>query len=243
MAQIRLDKFICSALTLTRSEAHKVIRGARVEVDGKIEKDISKKLDPERVSVKYNGESLTFKKYHYYILNKPAGYITSTEDERDPTIMEILPEKIKKMGLFPVGRLDKDTEGLVLLTDNGVLSHFLLSPKHHAPKKYYLESDLPLTEEDAKAFLEGVDIGEKKPTLPATLEVFPDDAKKAFLTVCEGKFHQVKRMLSAVGKTVLYLERVSFACLELPRDLERGQVRELSGEEIEELEKMQPTQE
>ncbi len=238
MALIRLDKFISSSLTLTRSEAHRVIRGGRVEVDGKIEKDISKKLDPEKVSVKYGQESLTFKKHRYFILNKPAGYITSTEDERDPTIMEILPEKIKKMGLFPVGRLDKDTEGLVLLTDNGKLSHFLLSPKHHVDKTYYVESRVPLTEEDREAFLKGVDIGEKNLTLPAVLEIDENDPCHAHITVREGKFHQIKRMLEAVSNSVVYLERVSFASLTLPGDLKRGEVRELSEEEACNLEKM-----
>ena len=242
MAKIRLDKFICEALTLTRSESHRVIRGGGVEVDGKMQKDIALKIDSDKSDVRYKGKALTYKSFHYYILNKPAGYITSTEDERDPTIMEILPEKIKKMGLFPVGRLDKDTEGLVLLTDNGALSHYLLSPKHHVSKKYYLESDLELSEKDVEAFFQGVDIGEKSLTLPATLEIFENDPKKAYLTLCEGKFHQVKRMLCAVSKNVLYLERVAFATLTLPEDLERGEVRELTDTETAELEKLLPVQ-
>ncbi len=243
MAQIRLDKFISAALTLTRSEAHRVIRSGRVEVDGKIEKDISKKLDLEKASVRYGEENLTFKKFRYFMLNKPAGYITSTEDERDVTIMELLPEKVRKMGLSPVGRLDKDTEGLVLLTDNGVLSHFLLSPKHHVSKTYYLESDKPLDLSDVEAFSKGVDIGEKNKTLPATLEIYKDDPHRAEITICEGKFHQIKRMLNAVGKNVVYLERISFANLVLDKGLKRGEVRELTPEEARELEKNSPLEE
>ncbi len=243
MAKIRLDKFVCSALVVTRSEAHKIIRCGKIEIDGKVQKDISFKVDEEKNKVLYNSKPISFVKYRYYLLNKPAGYITSTEDERDPTIMEILPETIRKMKLFPVGRLDKDTEGLVLLTDNGHLSHFLLSPKHHVDKKYFLKSDLPLTEDDAEKFLHGVDIGEEKLTLPARLEIDGCDPTRAHITICEGKFHQIKRMLNAVGKNVVYLERVSFANLTLDENLKRGEVRELDESEIEFLENLAPVKE
>lgn len=243
MAKIRLDKFVCSALVVTRSEAHKIIRCGKIEVDGKVQKEISFKVDEEKNEVLYNSKPISFVKYRYYVLNKPAGYITSTEDERDPTIMEILPDEIKKMKLFPVGRLDKDTEGLVLLTDNGHLSHFLLSPKHHVDKKYFLISDLPLTQDDVQKFLQGVDIGEDKLTLPARLEIDENDPTRAHITICEGKFHQIKRMLNAVGKNVVYLERVSFANLTLDKSLERGEVRELKDEEIEFLENLAPSKE
>lgn len=236
MAQIRLDKYVASALTLTRKEAHNVIRRGKVEVDGKQVKDISFKLDPDKVYVRCDGENILYHEFRYFIMNKPAGYITSTEEEREPTVMDLLPEKLLKMKLFPVGRLDKDTEGLLLLTDNGVLAHRMLSPKHHVDKTYYLESDLPLTESDVQAFLEGVDIGEKNITLPARLEIDKADSRKAHITLCEGKFHQIKRMLNAVGKNVTYLERVAFASLTLPSELERGEVRELTPEETETLE-------
>jgi 16S rRNA pseudouridine516 synthase len=217
-----------------------VIKRGRVSVGGKQIKDPSFKLDPEAVEVSSDGEKLSWRRYRYFVLNKPAGYITSTEDERDPTIMDILPEKIKKMGLFPVGRLDKDTEGLVLLTDNGTLSHFLLSPKHHVDKTYYLESDLPLDSSDAEAFERGVDIGEKELTLPARLVISQTDAHCAHITLREGKFHQIKRMLNAVGKNVTYLERVAFATLTLDTGLARGEVRELDPEESAALEKLCP---
>ena len=168
------------------------------------------------------------------MLNKPDGYICSTEDMRDPTIMELLPDNVKHHKVFPVGRLDKDTFGLVILTDNGELSHYLLSPKRHVDKEYYLETDLPMTESDVDAFKKGVDIGEDKLTLPATLKI-SDDPCKANIIICEGKFHQIKRMLNAVGKNVVYLERVRFDKINLDTTLERGEVRELTEEEIESL--------
>lgn len=236
MAQIRLDKYIASALTLTRKEAHGVIRRGRVAVNGEKIRDIAFKLDVEHSEVTCDGEKLTFHEFRYFIMNKPAGYITSTDEERDPTVMDLLPEKLLKMNLFPVGRLDKDTEGLLLLTDNGVLAHRMLSPKHHVDKTYYLESDLPLGESDVEAFLKGLDIGEKNITLPARLVVDGENSQKAYITLCEGKFHQIKRMLNAVGKNVTYLERVAFASLTLPPDLERGEVRELTDTERETLE-------
>lgn len=231
---VRLDKFIASALSLTRSEAHTLIRKGCVAVNGIPERDIAKKIDPENACVTSKGEVLSYSEYHYYMLNKPDGYICSTEDMRDPTIMELLPESVKHYKVFPVGRLDKDTFGLVILTDNGELSHFLLSPKRHVEKKYYLESSLPLTSDDAKAFSEGVDIGEKRKTLPATLEIL-EDARKAYITISEGKFHQIKRMLEAVGKKVTYLERVQFDEILLDPSLPRGEVRELTCDEIKSL--------
>ncbi len=233
---IRLDKYIASALTLTRKEAHTVIRRGRVTVDSKPVRDIGFKLDETSSNVVCDGVALTFRKFRYFIMNKPAGYITSTEEEREPTVMDLLPEKLLKMNLFPVGRLDKDTEGLLLLTDNGVLAHRMLSPKHHVDKTYYLESDIPMTEADVEAFQKGVDIGEKNMTLPARLVIDSEDAHRGHITLCEGKFHQIKRMLNAVGKNVTYLERVAFASLTLPSDLERGEVRELTSDETDTLE-------
>ncbi len=231
---VRLDKYIASALSLTRSEAHTLIRRGYIAVDGVPERDIAKKIDPEKACVTSKGEALSYSEYHYYMLNKPDGYICSTEDMRDPTIMELLPESVKHHKVFPVGRLDKDTFGLVILTDNGELSHFLLSPKRHVEKRYYLESDLPLAPDDVTAFLEGVDIGEKKKTLPARLEIL-EDGTKAYITISEGKFHQIKRMLEAVGNKVTYLERVQFDEIVLDPALPRGEVRELTEEEINSL--------
>ena len=231
---VRLDKYVASSLGVTRSEAHSLIRKGCVTVDGKAERDIGKKIDHEKSQVVCRGERVSYSEYHYYMMNKPDGYICSTEDMRDPTIMELLPEKIKYHKVFPVGRLDKDTLGLVILTDNGELSHYLLSPKRHVYKKYYLETDTPMTEEDVRAFEVGVDIGEKKNTLPAKLEI-ENDPTKGYITICEGKFHQIKRMLEAVGKRVVYLERVQFDEIVLDRNLNRGDTRELTFDEINSL--------
>lgn len=231
MATVRLDKFISSAMQKTRGEAHILIKRGYVSVDGKTEKDIGKKVDPDKAQVTCRGETLSYSEYHYFMLNKPDGYICSTEDMRDPTIMELLPDSVKHYNIFPVGRLDKDTYGLVILTDNGALAHYLLSPKRHVYKKYYLETDLPMTAEDAEKMKVGVDIGEKSLTLPATLEIC-EEATKAYITICEGKFHQIKRMLKTVGKEVVYLERVEFDEIKLDRSLERGETRELTEEEI-----------
>ncbi len=231
MATVRLDKFVSSAMALTRSEAHTLIKRGYVTVDEKTEKDIGKKIDPEKNNVTCRGELLKYSEYHYFMLNKPDGYICSTEDMRDPTIMELLPDSIKHYDIFPVGRLDKDTFGLVILTDNGTLAHYLLSPKRHVDKKYYLETDLPMTENDIEKLKKGVDIGEKNLTLPAKLEIC-DVPTKAYITICEGKFHQIKRMLSVLGKEVVYLERVEFDRIKLDTSLARGETRELTAEEI-----------
>ena len=231
---IRLDKYVASALKVTRSQAHALIKKGQVFVDGKPERDIGKKIDENKSKVTSKNEVLTYSEYHYFMLNKPEGYVSSTEDIRDTTIMELLPDEVKFYDIFPVGRLDKDTRGLLILTDNGELAHYLLSPKRHVYKKYYLETDIPLEETDILLFEKGVDIGEKSLTLPAKLEIL-SDPKKAYITICEGKFHQIKRMTEAVGKKVVYLERVEFDKIKLDPDLKRGEVRELYEDEINSL--------
>lgn len=234
MAMVRLDKLVASSMQMTRGEAHTVIKRGYVCVDGKVEKDIGKKIDVEKMQVTCKGESLSYSEYHYFMLNKPDGYICSTEDMRDPTIMELLPESVTHYNIFPVGRLDKDTFGLVILTDNGALAHYLLSPKRHVDKKYYLETDIPMTDDDVDKLKVGVDIGEKNLTLPATLEIC-EERTKAHITICEGKFHQIKRMLKVLGKEVTYLERVEFDEIKLDKNLKRGETRELTPDEVESL--------
>ena len=168
----------------------------------------------------------------YYILNKPAGYISATEDSKDKTVMDLLP-KIARRNLFPVGRLDKDTEGLLLITDDGALAHELLSPAKHVDKTYYAKVKGVVTKEDQEVVKNGVDIGEAKLTMPAKLEILNTDGEysEILLTIREGKFHQVKRMMEAVGKTVVYLKRLSMGGLVLPEDLPIGQWRMLTTEE------------
>lgn len=230
MGKIRLDKYVASALALTRSEAHSVIKKGLITVGGVTQKNPADKVD-EDGEILYKGERVRFSQFHYFMLNKPDGYICSTEDMRDPTIMELLDDNVKHYNIFPVGRLDKDTLGLVILTDNGALAHYLLSPKHHVDKKYYLETDIPMSEDDVLRVREGIDIGEKAKTLPATLEIL-EDSKKAYITICEGKFHQIKRMMEKCGKKVVYLERVRFDEIELDTTLERGESRPLTEEEV-----------
>ena len=175
------------------------------------------------------GKKLTYQKYVYWMLYKPAGVVSATEDKREQTVIELLPQEERKKGIFPVGRLDKDTEGLLLLTNDGELGHRLLSPKKHVDKKYYAKVQGVVTQAHVEQFLEGLDIGEKKLTLPAKLEVIVSkEISEVWVTLQEGKFHQVKRMFEAVGCKVLYLKRVAMGALVLDAKLKAGECRELT---------------
>ncbi len=187
------------------------------------------KVKENEDTVTFQGKPLSYAAFHYYILHKPAGVITATEDKKESTVMDILKEE-KVKNLFPVGRLDKDTEGLLLITDDGELAHNLLSPKKHVDKEYLVKVRDSISEEDCKKLSEGVDIGDEKPTAPAKVERVAE--KEILLTIREGRFHQVKRMLQAVGNEVVYLKRLSMGSLRLPKDLEKGAYRPLSEEEI-----------
>ena len=191
------------------------------------------KISPDQDRILLDGKEQTeAPDFLYYLLNKPAGYISATEDPKDKTVMDLLP-KIARRNLFPVGRLDKDTEGLLLITDDGVLAHELLSPTKHVDKTYYAKVKGIVTKEDQEAIKKGVDIGEAKLTMPAELEILNTDEEysEILLTIREGKFHQVKRMMEAVGKSVVYLKRLSMGGLTLPKDLPVGQWRMLTAEE------------
>lgn len=234
--EARLDKFLADAGAGTRSEVKRFIRKGKVQINGEAVKRPEQKVSAED-QVFLEGKIVgAAPEFVYYLLHKPAGCVSATEDSRDQTVMEYVPRGRK--GLFPVGRLDKDTEGLLLITDNGAMAHELLSPKKHVDKTYYAIVEGRVTEENVKRIAEGVDIGEKKPTLPAKLEVMKAEEKQSeiHLTICEGKFHQVKRMMEALGKKVTYLRRISMGPLVLPQDLKPGECRELSAEEVEKLE-------
>lgn len=178
------------------------------------------------------GKVLQYTKYRYVLLHKPSGYVSATEDAREKTVLSLLSPELQK-GLFPVGRLDKDTEGLLLLTNDGDLAHRLLSPKKHVDKTYYARVQGKVTEDDRKAFAEGVDIGDEKKTLPADLEILASgEESEILLTIREGRFHQVKRMFESRGEKVLYLKRMSMGPLHLPEQLSKGQFRELTEEEL-----------
>lgn len=231
--QVRLDRFLADAGAGTRSEVKKMIQKGRVLVNDQPASGPEQKIGPDLDRVLLDGKEQTeAPDFLYYILNKPAGYISATEDSKDKTVMDLLP-KIARRNLFPVGRLDKDTEGLLLITDDGALAHELLSPAKHVDKTYYAKVKGVVTKEDQEAVKNGVDIGEAKLTMPAKLEILNTDWEysEILLTIREGKFHQVKRMMEAVGKTVVYLKRLSMGGLVLPEDLPIGQWRMLTTEE------------
>ena len=233
---MRLDKFLSSNGIASRSEAQKAARAGKILVNGVTVAKSDMQIDPERDVVSYFGKAVEYRKFVYVMLNKPIGYVSATEDGKDPTVLELLPEELRKRELFPCGRLDKNTEGLMLLTDNGPLGHFLLSPKRHVSKKYRFASKFPITEE-AKAQLEaGVDIGGYV-TKPCQVEIIDGGG---YITITEGKYHQIKLMLDAVANKVRSLERITFGPLTLDEGLERGQWRYLTDEEIKLLEAHAP---
>lgn len=226
---MRLDKFLCDTAGLTRTEAKNAVKKGQIAVNGQVQKAADFKVKENTDTVTFQGKPLSYAAFHYYILHKPAGVITATEDKKESTVMDILREE-KVKNLFPVGRLDKDTEGLLLVTDDGELAHNLLSPKKHVDKEYLVKVRDSISEDDCRKLSEGVDIGDEKPTAPAKVERVAE--KEILLTIREGRFHQVKRMLQAVGNEVLYLKRLSMGSLRLPEDLEKGTYRPLSEEEI-----------
>lgn len=226
---MRLDKFLCDTAGLTRTEAKNAVKKGQIAVNGQVQKAADFKVKENTDAVTFQGKPLSYATFHYYMLHKPAGVITATEDKKESTVMDILEEE-KVKNLFPVGRLDKDTEGLLLITDDGELAHNLLSPKKHVDKEYLVKVRDSISEEDCRKLSEGVDIGDEKPTAPAKVERVAE--KEILLTIREGRFHQVKRMLKAVGNEVEYLKRLSMGSLRLPEDLEKGAYRPLSEEEI-----------
>ena len=227
----RLDKFLCDCGVGTRSQVKVILKAGRVTVDGKAEKDNGRKIDPAVQTICLDGDPLRLRGRVVLMLNKPTGYVTATEDAREATVMELLPAEYRH--LKPVGRLDKATEGLLLFTDDGDLLHRLISPKKEVPKVYYARHEGTATAEDIKAFTEGLTLGDGTVCLPAKL--VPLGPGESIVTVCEGKYHQVRRMLASRGMPVTYLERRQEGTLTLG-ELPRGGVRELTEAEIKELE-------
>lgn len=219
----------------TRSEVKKVISKGLVRVNNVIVKKPETKLDTDSDHVLFDGVLVGYAQHEYYMLNKPAGVISATEDKREKTVIDLIIER-KRKDLFPVGRLDRDTEGLLLISNDGELAHRLLSPSKHVDKVYYAKIDGEVTIEDVEAFQQGVDIGEEKLTRPAKLRVLKSGTQSEIeLTICEGKFHQVKRMFQAVGKEVVYLKRLQMGTLILDESLKPGEYRELTEQEIADL--------
>ena len=225
----RLDKFLCDSGVGTRSQVKVILKAGRVTIDGKVERDNSRKIDPHVNEIALDGEILGGKRRMVIMLNKPAGFVTATEDATERTVMELLPAQYKHLDLKPVGRLDKATEGLLLFTNDGDLLHRLISPKKEVPKVYYARHEGSATEEDVAAFTAGLTLRDGTVCLPAKLE--PMGAGESLITVCEGKYHQVRRMMASRGMTVLYLERRQEGGLTLG-NLMRGKTRELTEEEI-----------
>ena len=216
MSKLRLDKYLADMGVGTRQEVKALVRKGRVAVDGITAKAPELKVDPDEAQVTVDGNSISYVKMEYWMLHKPAGVVSATEDRRDRTVLDLLSGAARK-DLFPVGRLDKDTEGLLLITNDGALSHRLLSPKSHVSKVYEAVIDGKVTEEDRQAFAEGLDIG-----------IFESRIR---ITICEGRFHQIKRMFEKVGKTVVYLKRLSMGSLELDPALPKGSARLLTQKE------------
>ena len=225
----RLDKFLCDSGVGTRSQVKLLMKSGRVTVDGKVERDNGRKIDPNTNEIALDGEILGGKRRIVLMLNKPAGYVTATEDASERTVMELLPEAYRNFDLKPVGRLDKATEGLLLFTNDGDLLHRLISPKKEVPKVYYARHEGTAEEADVAAFAAGLTLRDGTVCLGAKLA--PLGAGESLITVCEGKYHQVRRMMASRNMTVLYLERRMEGPLDLA-DLPRGQVRELTEQEI-----------
>ena len=235
MERLRLDKIIAASGKYSRREVKLLVRQGRVLVDGMPARSPEDKVDPESAEIAVNGEVLRYRRYTWVMLHKPAGVLSATEDGRGKTVLDLLPQELQRQGLFPVGRLDKDTEGLLLLTNEGGLAHDLLSPRHHVDKVYYARTAGTLTEADRRAFAEGMELGGLL-CLPAQLEILSAGPEsEALVTLREGKFHQVKRMLAQRDKPVLYLKRVKMGNLTLDPALARGDYRYLTDEELREL--------
>ena len=232
MPQQRLDKIIASTGRYSRREVKTLVREGRVLVDGRIAAGPEDKCDPECARISVNGEELFYRAHTYVMLHKPAGVLSATEDGRGETVLDLLAPEYRKIGLFPVGRLDKDTEGLLLLTDDGALAHDLLAPKKHVDKVYFVRVDGTLDEKDCAAFAAGMTLGDGLACLPAKLEILGAGTRsEALVTLREGKFHQIKRMLAARGKPVVYLKRLSMGSLKLDETLPKGAYRLLTEEE------------
>ena len=233
----RIDKILSNLGYGSRSELKKLCKNGLVKVNGKVINNPGVQVDVENDEILFDGEKVVYKEFIYLMLNKPDGYISATFDKRDPIVLDLIDKQDLIFEPFPVGRLDKDTEGLLVLTNDGQLAHRVLSPKKHVPKTYYAKVEGVVTEEDVKAFAEGVTLDDGYETMPAELEILKsDEISEIELTIHEGKFHQVKRMFESVGKKVVYLKRLSMGKLKLDEGLALGEYRELTEEEVKMIE-------
>ena len=233
---IRLDKYLVHVGYGSRSIVQKLIKSKKVKVDGEIVVKPEKSINPITSEVYVGNELMEYEEHYHFILNKPGGYITATEDTRDETVLDLLNEQDQNKEVFPVGRLDKDTEGLLVLTTDGQMAHKVLSPKKHVEKKYYAKVNGVMEEADISVFEEGITLEDGTKYKPGKLEIIKSsEISEIYVTISEGKFHQVKKMVQYVGKEVIYLKRVQMGGLKLPEDLELGEYRKLTKEELESL--------
>ncbi len=231
---MRIDKFISDAGLLSRKETALAAKRGQLLVDGVAARDASRHIDPEKQTVTLFGRVVEYRRFTYVMLNKPAGYVSATEDTRLPVVTELLPEELQRQELFPVGRLDRDTVGLMILTNNGQLSHTLLSPKRHVSKLYRFEAADPLPEGTEERFKDGLVLADGYECKSAAITL-SEARNSGEITLTEGKYHQIKRMVAALGSRVTYLERIAFAGIPLDSTLARGEWRYLSEEEISSL--------
>ena len=239
---MRLDKYLCETGFGTRSQVKDLLKKGQVMVNGEVVKKPELKINETTDQILCQGKKASYQKNIYLMLHKPAGVVSASEDNREKTVLDLVRPEDRKNGLFPVGRLDKDTEGLLLLTDDGELAHRLLSPKKHVDKTYYAKIDGQVTEEHVKQFREGLDIGDEKKTLPAVLPILlSGPVSEIEVTIHEGRFHQIKRMFEAVGCKVTYLKRLSMGSLVLDETLPPEEYRPLTEAELEGLTKQRGT--
>ena len=228
---MRIDKLLSDLGLASRKESSRVARSGGITVDGAVVQDTSKHVDPKQNKLTYLGRAVTYQRFTYVMLNKPEGYVSATDDKKLPYVTELLPEELRRRDLFPVGRLDRDTVGLMILTNNGQLAHTVLSPKHHVAKKYYFRSADPLPQGTEERFKDRIVLADGYECKEAILEL-SQERDSGYITLTEGKYHQIKRMIAASGSRVTYLERVEFAGIELDCALERGEWRYLTDGEI-----------
>ena len=225
----RIDKIIASQGQYSRKEVKALIAKGRIAVDGRVVSSSSEKADPMTMLLTVDGKPLEFKRNLYLVLNKPKGYVSATEDIEHPTVLELVPQEYRGRDLFPAGRLDRDTTGLMIITDDGVLAHNILAPKKHVPKRYHVELDIPVTEEMRLGFSEGVMLNDG---VCKAADLIKTGEKTAEVTLREGRYHQIKRMFGCFGAEVVELKRLGMGGLTLPEDLAEGECREMSEEEL-----------
>lgn len=228
----RIDKIIASQGQYSRSDVKKLIKSGRITLDGRVLKSSNEKADPDKSNIAIDGKSISYKKHIYIMLNKPQGVVSATDDKEHKTVIDLVPRELKRDGLFPAGRLDSDTVGFVLITDDGDFAHRILSPKNHIMKTYHALLQRPVTPEDTEAFRKGIELKDGTLCLEAQVKPLDSDEPMAEIKICEGKYHQVKRMFAALGNKVVFLKRVKMGALSLDENLEEGQCREITPEEL-----------